>query len=428
METTMSGNNQAPIKMTVLCVDDEANILKAMRRLLHKCDFELLLAESGPKALEIMAQQRVDLVVSDMKMPHMSGAEFLQQVAAEYPDTYRIILTGYADTQSTVAAVNKGKIHRYLQKPWDNQELIGAIAEGLDRVKLKYDNQQLQKVIQAQNKLLKELNHNLEDKVKLRTKQIQLALQQMEKNNRATHRMLFNFISVNPNIDGGFARNVSDLTKALAIKMGLKAAQVRETTLAGLLCEIGMLGIEADLITRPFAELNFQEQQAFFMQTQTSLMMLAPATHLGNENEMLFQQFEQIDGKGPHQLAGEDIPLGARIICIARDYWRYVSGRYLSDSLSSEEAIAELTKYRGTRYDATILDLLIGDPGLATGDKRDKTLNISELSPGMTLKYNLFNDAHILLLPEGHILTKESINKLKQFEATQEQSLQIAVS
>ncbi|MFT5542550.1 MAG: response regulator RpfG family c-di-GMP phosphodiesterase [Glaciecola sp.] len=124
-------NEVTKTQLTVLCVDDEINILKSLKRLLYKQDYQLLLAESGALALELMQQHDVHLIISDMKMPAMSGAQLLEKVATSYPDTYRIMLTGYSDMESTIDAINKGKIHRYLQKPWDNQEVINAIAEGL---------------------------------------------------------------------------------------------------------------------------------------------------------------------------------------------------------------------------------------------------------------------------------------------------------
>jgi len=127
-------------KYTILFVDDEPNILRALKRALFKMNINMLLADSGKKALELLESNTVHVVVSDMKMPHMSGAELLEQVAKLYPETFRVVLTGFADIDSTIKAVNQGKIHRYLQKPWDNQELMNSLEEGLERVKLKDEN------------------------------------------------------------------------------------------------------------------------------------------------------------------------------------------------------------------------------------------------------------------------------------------------
>ncbi|MFQ3189530.1 MAG: response regulator RpfG family c-di-GMP phosphodiesterase [Paraglaciecola sp.] len=121
--------------MTVLFVDDELDIIHAMKRLLRKQNYNLLFASSGAKALELMQHNDVHLIISDMRMPAMSGAELLKKVATIYPASHRILLTGYSDMVSTISAVNEGKIHRYIHKPWDNEELISLINEGLETVR-----------------------------------------------------------------------------------------------------------------------------------------------------------------------------------------------------------------------------------------------------------------------------------------------------
>ena len=101
-------------KPKVLLVDDEESILNSLRRLLRGQPYEVLLATSGAQALEIMAQQPIDLVMSDARMPNMDGATLLAHIHKLYPDTVRIMLTGYADPSSIIKAINDGQIHRYI--------------------------------------------------------------------------------------------------------------------------------------------------------------------------------------------------------------------------------------------------------------------------------------------------------------------------
>ena len=103
----------------LLCVDDVLSILKSLQRLFINTEVDLLLAESGAKALKMMEENKIDVIISDMRMPNMTGAEFLSLAAKNQPDAYRILMTGYADLPSTVSAINLGKIHRYIQKPWE---------------------------------------------------------------------------------------------------------------------------------------------------------------------------------------------------------------------------------------------------------------------------------------------------------------------
>lgn len=424
----MSNTNNQPVKMTVLCVDDEVNILKSLKRLLHKQDFQLLLAENGQQGLELMAKQRVDVVVSDMKMPQMSGAEFLQKAANDYPNTYRILLSGYADIDSTVEAVNRGKIQRYLQKPWDNNELLDTINEGIQQVKLKYENERLQQVVAKQNALLKELNQNLEQKVELRTKQLRSTLERLHVQDKATQKVLFNLVSINPRLDGGFARTVGFTAKLMATKLGKEKAFIEQVSLAGLLCEIGQSGMSAELIKTPFEELAFQQQEQYLDQVQTALLLLAPAHHMNDVSVMICYQFEHVNGSGhPHKLAAEQIPEGAKLLAIARDYWRYRGGRIIDESLTDEQAKAEMKKYRGIRYDAEMLDVLLNDPTVVQRNHLSQAISANELKPGMQLKLSLFNASNILVLNEGHVFTQESIEKIQHYEESQEKPLAIVV-
>ena len=106
----------------VLFVDDEKSILVALRRLCRNTGWDIYTAESGDEGLAIINEHAIDLVVSDMRMPKMNGAEFLEQVVEKSPSTVRILLTGYSEVTSTLAAIDKGKIFCHCTKPWDNDE------------------------------------------------------------------------------------------------------------------------------------------------------------------------------------------------------------------------------------------------------------------------------------------------------------------
>jgi CheY-like chemotaxis protein len=116
-------------KPTVLLVDDEPNILSALRRVLRRDGYEILTAQSGEEALEILAHQTVMVILSDQRMPNMTGTEFLSRVKILHPRTVRIILSGYADLNSITEAINKGEIYKFRTKPWDDDELRSDVRE-----------------------------------------------------------------------------------------------------------------------------------------------------------------------------------------------------------------------------------------------------------------------------------------------------------
>lgn len=124
----------------LLCVDDEPSILSALRRLFRPCGYRVLLAESGAAALALLEGDKVDLVISDMRMPVMDGAQFLEQVRLRQPQAVRILLTGYADIASTIAAINEAQIARFIAKPWHDHELLCTIQQLLQIQALNLEN------------------------------------------------------------------------------------------------------------------------------------------------------------------------------------------------------------------------------------------------------------------------------------------------
>lgn len=127
----------------LLLVDDEANILAALKRLLRGSGYQIFTASSGTEGLEILKQHPIGVIVSDQRMPGMSGIEFLSQVKELYPETVRIVLSGYTEFDSITSAINRGAIYRFLTKPWDDDQILAHIAEGFQHHSLKNDNLRL---------------------------------------------------------------------------------------------------------------------------------------------------------------------------------------------------------------------------------------------------------------------------------------------
>jgi len=160
-------------KHTILCVDDEENILNSLRRLLRKEGYRLLTALSGAEGLKLLEENDVHLVISDQRMPEISGTEFLARVKDEYPDAIRIVLTGYTEVDSITESINKGHIYKFLLKPWNDQSLRLEIKQALEQ----YDLIQTNKTLHE--KILKQ-NENLERLVQERTKDLEIQNQALE--------------------------------------------------------------------------------------------------------------------------------------------------------------------------------------------------------------------------------------------------------
>lgn len=154
----------------ILCVDDEQNVLRSFTRLFLDDPYEILTAASGAEGLLILAQSgTVPVVISDYRMPGMSGVEFLSAVRKRWPETVRIVLSGYADTGAIVSAINEGQIYRFVAKPWNEDELRVTVANALERYDLGRANRELSGELLRKNDELTVLNRDLERRVADRT-------------------------------------------------------------------------------------------------------------------------------------------------------------------------------------------------------------------------------------------------------------------
>ncbi len=156
---------------TILLVDDEENILSALKRLLRRDGYKIITATSGALGLQRLVEQPIDVIVSDQRMPGMTGVEFLRRAKELYPETVRIVLSGYTELQSITDAVNEGAIYKFLTKPWDDERLRGHIAEAFRTKEMADENTRLASAVSTANQELAAVNQRLE----------QLALRQSKK-------------------------------------------------------------------------------------------------------------------------------------------------------------------------------------------------------------------------------------------------------
>ncbi|HMK61125.1 MAG TPA: response regulator [Dissulfurispiraceae bacterium] len=144
-------------KIKILCVDDESNVLNSLRRLFMDDDYTVLTASSASEGLRVLEGEHIQIVISDYRMPNMNGVEFLREVCTRWPDTVRIVLSGYADTASIVSAINEGQIYKFIPKPWNDDELRVTVTNAIERYHLFKKNAELTSELLKVNKELKEL-------------------------------------------------------------------------------------------------------------------------------------------------------------------------------------------------------------------------------------------------------------------------------
>jgi diguanylate cyclase (GGDEF)-like protein/PAS domain S-box-containing protein len=147
---------------TLLLVDDEENIVAALRRLLRNEGWLVLSATSAEQALQLLARHEVDVILSDQRMPGMTGVELLRRARRLYPDTLRLVLSGYTELQSITDAINEGAIYKFLAKPWDDEELRAHLREAFALKEIADQNRRLHQELQAANRDLAALNGQLQ--------------------------------------------------------------------------------------------------------------------------------------------------------------------------------------------------------------------------------------------------------------------------
>ncbi len=419
--------------ITLLFVDDEANILSALKRLFRPFGYRIFTAEGGAAGLEIMARETVDLVISDMRMPEMNGAEFLEKVRDGWPDTVRILLTGYAEIGATIDAINKGRIYRYISKPWEDNDITLTVRQALETKLLEREKTRLEALTLKQNEELKNLNATLEDRVKARTEEVRQTMgflevshEKLKKSFITSIRVFSNLIEMREGRMAGHSRRVADLARTLAQRLGMKDAEVQDVFLAALLHDVGKIGLPDRLMEKSFSSLTSEERTEVVKHPAKGEAALMALEQLHGAAKFIRGHHERFDGLGyPDKLAGLAIPLGARILAVANDYDAVQLGTIVNKRLNQNEALAYIQEGRGNRYDPTVVDAFLGKmakPVAESAETRPEImLSSGQLQAGMKLSRDMMGNNGNLLLSKDYVLDAQLIGQIKNFERLENQ-------
>ncbi|MEB0136898.1 response regulator [Actimicrobium sp. CCC2.4] len=425
---------------TILFVDDEPNILSSLRRLFRGQGYRILTADSGAAGLELLRQQAVDLVISDMRMPIMSGAQFLEAVRSEWPGTMRLLLTGYADVQSILDAINRGEIYRYITKPWDDNDIQLIVRHTLERQRLQHEKQRLELLTHTQNEALKALNASLEDKVRQRTADLSKAHDgllcfnaKLKTNFLLSIKVFSNLIEMRGGGLAGHALRVADLARKLAVRLDCDDATVQDVFVAAMLHNIGQIGLSDELLALPQTAMSGEQLGQYRKHPVRAEQLLMPLDELRGAALLVRAHQERFDGTGyPDQLAALAIPLGARILALASDYDKLQIGMMMPKKLRPEEARAAVLHSRGKRYDPAVVDAFVQMLDAALVPVREPAhatvvVPVAAVQPGMTLAKDLVLPDGSLLLSADHVLDAGLVRQIINYEKTLLHPLRLTV-
>ena len=357
----------APLKHkhSILIVDDEESILNAFKRILADEDYEIHTASDGMEGLNKLreAQKPFSLIISDQRMPVMNGVQFFSKAKDIFPDAVRILLTGYADTDAIIDAINKGGIHLYFTKPWREEELLVHIKESLSKTELVMENRRLVELTKKQNNDLLELNKTLEDKVKEKTRDLLAQAEELKVSYGKSQMILDGTVKTMSKIvetrdpyTSGHEAKVAIISCKIAEEMALPKEQIEAIRVAAALHDIGKISVPSEILTKP-GHLSDLEMEIIKTHCRVAYDILKTIKFPYPVAEIILQHHEMMDGSGyPQGLKGDKILMEARIIGTADVIDAMASHRPYRAALGVDVAIKEIVKYKGILYDSTVVD------------------------------------------------------------------------
>ncbi|HEY9099481.1 MAG TPA: HD domain-containing phosphohydrolase [Thiobacillus sp.] len=424
----------------LLLVDDEPNILTSLNRLLRAEGYVIRTAESGVQALERMAEEPADVIISDMRMPGMNGAEFLKRARENWPDSVRLLLTGFSDAESTVSAVNEGGIHAYLHKPWDDAHLLQAVRGAVDLKNLVDERNALLELTAKQNTELTFLNEGLEDAVRARTAELkqsatflELGNKKLKENFHASLCVFSNLIELRQGNMGGHGKRVADLARKMAQRMGLREQVVNDITVAGLLHDIGKIGWTDHMFQKPFNEaFTIDERQLAMKHPSLAAKLLVELENMRNPALIIQHHHEHFNGRGyPDSLAGLDIPIGSRILSVADDYDELQLGSITQKRRSPEQAAMMIRDGACARYDPSVVDVFLKIMGMAVADVvagPEHRVEVGQLKSKTQLSRDIIGLDGTMLLSKGYVLDEKLVLQLQNYEVKTGKALEIWIA
>ncbi|MCD6506606.1 response regulator [Candidatus Poribacteria bacterium] len=342
-------------KAKILIVDDERNIRDYLHLILSMEGYKCSQASGGEEALDILRKEEFDLLITDIRMPGISGTELIREAAKIRPHIASIVISAVAEVETAVESLKSGA-YDYITKPFKQERLMLTIERALERRNLILENLRYQRY--------------LEDMIQQRTKHVR------ELFFRAI-TSLVRAIEERDKYTRGHSKRVAEISRVIGEEMGLSEEQIVQLDLAGQLHDIGKIGIPIDEILHKADPLTPEEYEIIKTHPVRSYHILRPLFEFKgsldeitmNENgrakeetlDIILHHHERFDGKGyPHGLKGNGIPLGARILAVADSYDAMTSLRpYRSSPLSHREAIEEIKRNSGTQFDPNITDLFL---------------------------------------------------------------------
>jgi putative nucleotidyltransferase with HDIG domain len=351
----------------ILIADDEEAIRDVVSTLLEAQGYRCITSSNGRQAVELLREQTVDIVLSDMVMPEMDGMQLLSWLRTHDRDIPVIMVTAMHDVSTALEAMRRGA-YDYILKPFERDQLMMGVRRALDHRRLIVENRNYQK--------------NLERLVQQRTAELKNALSQLEESYDETLEALGGALDLKDSETEGHCKRVMVFTLEIAKAMGIESSLLPQLARAAFLHDIGKMAIPDRILRKP-GPLNEDERLIMRTHCEIGYNMLIRIPFLREAAEIVLAHQEYFDGTGyPRGLRGEAIPLGARIFAIADSLDAMISDRPYRSALSVDHARAEIRRCSGTQFDPAIVEVFLGIPDSTWLELREASLlSIRRVAP-----------------------------------------------
>ena len=365
-------------RFKILCVDDEPNILSALRRMFMLAGFVVEEATSGAQALQKLEQNEFHLVLSDMQMPEMNGAELLAQVRQRWPKVMRLMLTGTSDLKTAISAINEGEIYRYLTKPWNDEEVVSTIKSALERYALVHERDQLLELTRQQNLSLADMVNTLEEKVKERTVELSTSYDELRGSYIASVKAYSTLIGLRDSALLTHSKSVADLAVRMAKAANCSQNDTQDIYIAGLLHDIGKIGLSDETLANLSKGVGGYSKKLYEAHAKAGQDCLAGLYDMERIALYIGMHHERFDGSGfPNGLKGSAIPLGGRILAVVEAYEEVQIKKKDVEQLSPRDAALLINDYSGTAFCPEACQLLLKVLGVVAIYKKPKPVEVT---------------------------------------------------
>lgn len=422
----MTDSPHSPARL--LFVDDEKPILNSLKRVFRdKSKYIVELANSGQEGLDRLKEEAFDVIISDMRMPEMDGAEFLSQASQELPGTVRFLLTGYSDQEATIKAINEGRIQAYISKPWDNDELKTLVDEAIDHKRLADEEAKKAEVLECQvdslqgqaealTKAVNQAQHELEQT----TSYLDVAKDELAKHYDTTVRVFSRVINLRAHTGQEYANSVVTHSLLLGKLLKCNPKALQSIRNAALLHQMGKMSLSDELVTTNPRNLSKEGKDLYLTHPIIAADALTPLPLLAESADIIRHMYERFSGKGkPEGLIGNNIPIGSRILRLTIEYNELAHGVYDGKELSAADAFEQLQAGYQKVYDPEIFDLyqrLTEHLRASKKVKRDTLKHSDQLEKGMITTRDVINHEGTMLIAKGSELTDNLIRQLLRYE------------